>query len=59
MNNINDGRFNNQANYDDVTTQLYKGSFVVLVVVDIVVVVVVIVNVNVVVTDHSILSCGK
>ena len=64
----------NQANYDDVTTQLYLGSFVVVVVNIVVVVVccccrllllsfVVVVVVNVVallvVTDHIIFSCGQ
>ena len=61
----------NQANYNDVTTQLYRGSFVVVVVVNIdvvvifVVVIVVVVVVNVVVeallvvTDHIIFNCGQ
>ena len=57
----------NEANYDDVTTQLYWSSFVVVVVVNIVVdvVFVVVVAVNVVavallvVTDLIIFSCGQ
>ena len=55
----------NKANYDDVTTQLYWGYFVLVVVVNIVVLVVVFVIVNVVVvallvvTDHIIFSCGQ
>ena len=57
----------NLVNYDNVTTQLYRVSFVVVVVVNIVVVVVVdvVVVVNVVfvaplvVTDHIIFSCGQ
>ena len=56
------------ANYDDVTTQLYWGSFVVVLVVNIVVVVIfviVVVVVNVVVvallvaTDQITFSCGQ
>ena len=58
------GKRIDQANYDDVTTHLYRGSFVVVVIVNIVfVVVVVVVDVVVVaqlvVTDHIIFSCGQ
>ena len=52
----------NQANYDDVTTQLYRGSFVVVVVVVVfvvVVVVIVVVAALLVVTDHIIFSCSQ
>ena len=49
-----------QANYDDVTTQLYRGSFVLVVVANSVVVIIVVVVVALLaVTDHIVLSCGQ
>ena len=48
-----------KANYDDVKTELYWGSFVVIVVVNIVVVVNVVVVALLVVTDYIIFTCGQ